>query len=223
VASPHRPREARRGDPDADIGEFLRAEGFDTPESLRQARAVLERNGLTRPGKQRISRAKLPAARGLLDSALLRVCANAECARMGRRPAGSARETAVVSPASCEVCGGSNNRRALAALAACLRANGVERLLVLGGTQAQHAEIQRALAGGGLHVRCVDGATGSHSKRDAAPDREWAQLLVVWGATPLPHKVSKLYTEDPPRHLRVVPLAKRGVEALCKAVIKSFD
>ena len=218
---------------DVEIEAFLKSKGFERPESRRQAREVLEREGLTRPGKLRIAVGKLPAAGTLLGKALLRVCEQEECIRLAvsaprtagepmRTAAGATREMVTVSAASCEVCGGSNNRRAVRALARCLGANRIDRVLVVGGTPAQHAEIEQLLGDEGIQLRAVDGARGSHSRRDALPRLEWAQLLVVWGATPLPHKVSKLYTDDPPAHLRVVPLAKRGVEALCREVIRSF-
>ena len=215
---------------DIGITELLRSEGFDSPQALGRARSVLEQAGLTRPGKERISREKLAGARRLLAAALLRVCDNDECVRLARagapaREAGTAapaREPVTVPPAACEVCAGSNNRRAARALARRLNAAGLGRILVVGGTPVQHSELQQLLAGDGVQVRCVDGAVGSHSKRDAAPNLRWAQLLVVWGATTLPHKVSKLYTDDPPPHVRRVPLAKRGVEALCREVLRSL-
>lgn len=207
---------------DVAIREFLAVEGFETGHAAERARAALERAGLTRPGKLRISEDKLPAARAVIGSAFLRVCEKEECARVAEGSGQAGRERVTVSAARCEVCGGSNTRRAAAALSRTLSAEGIERILVVGGTPAQHAEIHALVRGEGLQVRCVDGARGSHSRRDAAPNLDWAQVMVVWGATPLPHKVSKLYTDDPPPRLRVVPLAKRGVEALCREVIRSF-
>ncbi len=208
---------------DVDIGAFLRAQGFASGEALEWARAALEARGLTRAGKRRIAAAKLESARAALSQTLLRVCANPECARLGRA-GGGRRKPVTVDPAACEVCGGSNVRRATRALAHCLTSRGVRRLLIVGGKGAQHAEIEDPLTGAGLEVRFVDGSSGSHSRRDAAPDLEWAQVLVVWGATQLPHKVSKLYTDDVPPHLRgrTVRLARRGVEAVCREVMGHF-
>jgi hypothetical protein len=208
---------------DVDIEGFLRARGFTSPEALEEARAALERRGLTRAGKRRISGAKLESARAALFESLLRTCTNPECVRLASARAG-ARRAVTVEAGACEVCGGSNVRRATKALAHCLGLRAVRRLLVVGGKGAQHAEIEDALAESGLEVRFVDGSSGSHSRRDAAPDLEWAQVLVVWGATQLPHKVSKLYTTDVPAHLRgrTVRLARRGVEAVCREVIGHF-
>ena len=207
-------------DPDVDIEGLLRAEGFETKDSVALARKILERQGLTRAGKQRISRSKASGARELLRTSLLKVCQDAGCAELSRH---DRRQPVTVSAAACEVCAGSNNRRALISLARCLRDRGVRRVLVLGGKPEQHEDLGQALRAEGVETRCVDGTRGSHSRRDAAPHLEWAQLLVVWGATQLPHKVSRLYTDDPPAHLRVVPLARRGIEALCREVIRSYE
>jgi hypothetical protein len=208
---------------DVDIEAFLRGQGFVSAEALETARAALEARGLTRPGKRRIAEAKLPSARAALSGMLLLACANPECVRLARAGGGGRKPVSVEAPA-CAVCGGSNVRRATRALAHCLTSRGVRRLLIVGGKGVQHAEIEDPLAGAGLQVRFVDGRSGSHSRRDAAPDLEWAQVLVVWGATQLPHKVSKLYTDDLPAHLRgrTVRLARRGVEAVCREVMSHF-
>lgn len=207
---------------DVDIEAFLREEGFDTAGASERARRLLEQEGLTNPRKRRVARGKLPQLRRLLAERLVRVCGSAECLRaMGERAAEGA-EVVIVTAPSCQFCAGSNNRRALLALGHCLSEHRVDRVLVVGGTPTQHAELTQALGGQRIAVRCVDGSVGSHSRKDAGPDLEWAQLLVIWGATPLPHKVSRLYTVDPPPHLRVVKVARRGIEALCHEVIRSF-
>lgn len=203
-----------------DIDAFLRGEGYEPAASRARARGVLEAGQLTRSGKRGMAAEKVPAARALLASAFLRVCADEDCVRLAA--ASSGRGLVTVHGPACEVCGGSNNRRAARALALRLRRAGVDRLLVVGGTPALHAELDQLLGAQGIAMRFVDGAAGSHSARDAAPNLSWAQVMVVWGASPLPHKVSRLYTDAPPPHLRVVKLARRGIEALCREVLRSF-
>ena len=209
---------------DVDIDAFLRAEGFASAEALAAARAALEAGGLTHAGKRRIAEAKLDSARGALSRALQRLCASPQCGRVARA-GGGGRTPVRVDPAACEVCGGSNVRRATRALALCLSSRGVRRVLIVGGKGAQHTEIEDPLRAAGLEVRFVDGTSGSPSRRDAAPDLLWAEVLVVWGATQLPHKVSRLYTDDLPAHLRgrTVRLARRGIEAVCREVMTHFD
>ncbi len=205
-----------------DIDRLLRDEGFDTPEAAAAARAVLEEQGLTRPGKRNISTAKLPAVQTVLSSAFLRTCGSDECTRLAARK-GDGRRPVTVTPGACAVCGGSNNRRAAVALARRLREAGLRRLLIVGGTPTLHHELGQLLGPHGIDLRCVDGATGSHSARDAAPNLQWAEVAVIWGASPLPHKVSKLYTEAPPAHVRIVKFARRGIEALCREVLRSVE
>lgn len=205
---------------DIEIDALLTDEGFDTDDAQRRARACLEALGLTRAGKRNIAEAKLPAVHEALSSRFLRTCGREECRRLG---AADRREAATVTPLSCELCAGSNNRRAALALARRLRREHLSRLLIVGGTPRLHTELDRLLGPEGIELRVVDGAAGSHSARDAAPNLQWAQVMVIWGASPLPHKVSKLYTESPPAHIRVVKFARRGITALCHEVLRSFD
>jgi hypothetical protein len=209
---------------DLDIEAYLRSLGFASGPALAEARAALERGGLTRSGKRRIAETKLASARAILQAALLPSCGHPECVRLAAA-ADAGRRPVTVEASGCEICGGSNVRRATRSLASCLAARGVRRLLIVGGKGAQHAEIEDALAAAGLEARFVDGSRGSHSRRDAVPDLDWAQVLVVWGGTQLPHKVSKLYTDGLPAHLRgrTVKLARRGVEAVCREVMTHFS
>lgn len=204
------------------IASFLRGEGFDTGESLERARALLEVQQFTRPGKQGMADTKLPAARRALADGLRRLCPSDAGLAATEHHGADGREVVMVAGPSCEVCGGSNNRRAALKLGERIRSAGLTRMLVVGGTPTQHAEMDQLLAKEGLHLRYIDGATGSYSKRDALPDLQWAQVMVVWGATPLPHKVSHLYTDDPPPLLRVVKFARRGIEALCEEILRSL-
>ena len=206
-----------------DIETLLRSEGFDSADARMRARALLEEQGLTRPGKLRIATEKVPRVRDVLTASFLRICGNGECARLGADPRRDGREVMTVSPAACEVCGGSNNRRAALLLARTLKVRRIDRLLIVGGTPTLHTELEQLLSPHGLQLRYVDGAVGSHSARDAAPDLQWAQVVVIWGASPLPHKVSKLYTDPARTSARVVKFARRGIEALCSEVARSFD
>jgi hypothetical protein len=108
-------------------------------------------------------------------------------------------------------------------MAAALGRRGLRRLLVVGGSPSAHRELEELLAGRGIELRLVNAAEGTHTTRTARSGVDWADLIVVWGATPLPHKVSRLYTEGIPQRVRIVRLAKRGVEALCREVVRSLD
>jgi len=207
------------------------------------ARGVLESAALTRAGKRAIAAYKAEGARKAIAAALVRVCSD-ECARLAASgdtsgwavadapapsrngPKNSARAVRrpvrVTSAASCEVCGGSNNRRAaLAARSSLLRAN-ARRVLVVGGTATQQTELRALLGGGGIALQFVDGTSHSHSQRDAIANMRRSDVVVIWGSTPLRHAVSDLYTEAPVAGVRTITVARRGIEALCREVVRSF-
>jgi hypothetical protein len=210
-----------RADAPHSINDFLRARGYDTPDGMRRARAVLEAAGLTNARKKAIAGYKLAAAEGALASALVRVCGGG-CAALARAMSTERREPVVTSSATCEVCGGSNNRRAAIACAITLRRNRVRRLLVVGGSAPQQHELRSLLEGDGITLEFVDGTARSHSQRDAIANMRRADLVVVWGATPLRHAVSNLYTDAPLPGVRVITVPRRGIEALCGEIVRSY-
>ena len=197
------------------IDEFLTGEGFITEWARYQGRAILEQAGLTRAGKTGMAPGKLAQARAALARGALRTCGDPDCARLGS-PQQDGRLLVEGPPESCEVCHGSNNRRAALVLAEACRANGVRRLLILGGTGANHAELRDLLTGKGVSLRCIDGSAQTVTKRDALRDLDWAELMVVWASTPLPHKVSVSFTDERPTTLPMITVARRGIAALCR-------
>src|SRR5207302_6867366 len=88
---------------DVDIQRFLERVG----DALQRARTILEAAGLTRPGKRRIAEIKLDRARDVLRTQLIRVCHRKAC-----RDVDDPRPRVFVPAPSCELCGGSPNRRA---------------------------------------------------------------------------------------------------------------
>jgi hypothetical protein len=203
------------------INDFLRTQGYTTPDAIRRARAVLEAAGLTNARKEAIAGYKLAAAESALASALVRVCGD-ECAALARAMRSERREPVVTSGVGCEVCGGSNNRRAAVACAMTLRRNKVTRVLVVGGTAPQQHELRALLGGDGLELSFVDGTERSHSQRDAIANMRRNDVVVIWGPTPLRHAVSNLYTEAPLDGLRVITVPRRGIEALCGELVRSY-
>ncbi|MDP9237285.1 MAG: hypothetical protein M3P30_07810 [Chloroflexota bacterium] len=208
--------------PDAiNIEQFLSARGFDLPAASARAREVLEEQGLTHSGKQAFARTKLQSAERAIASALIRVCGDA-CLRLDRTGAGAAREAVTVSPQGCEICGGSNNRRAAIECVRMLLRRGIQHVVIVGGTDPQQHEVQQLFSGTGLEFRYVEGTKTSHTAKDALANKRWAQLVVIWAPTPLKHAVSNLYTQEPLPGVRVVPVSRRGIEALCVAITKSY-
>ena len=202
---------------DTDIEQWLASEGIVDRASRIEAMVVLAQAGLTRAGKQRMANHKLAAARAALWAGVTPVCADAAC----RAAIGSALLPIVTTARDrCVVCGGSNTKRAVKRMLEACEAAELRRILLLGGGKASHAELRAALNGSAVEMRMIDGAEGSPSNKTALPDLEWAQLCVVWASTPLPHRVSQNYTEQRPRDLPLITVARRGVEALCQEVTR---
>lgn len=202
---------------DTGIDEWLESEGIVDRRSRVEAMVVLAEAGLTRAGKQRMADSKLPRAREVLWAKVTPVCADAACIAAVGTPA---MPIVTTTRDRCCVCGGSNTRRAVKAMLEACAARGLQRILLLGGSKAAHVELRAALAGSPVEVRIIDGLNASPSTKTALPDLEWAQLLVVWASTQLPHRVSQSYTENRPRDLPQITVARRGVEALCQEVAK---
>ena len=200
------------------IDAFLRGEGFEDGTSRDTARAVLEAGGLTNPRKQGIDTNKLGRARQVLERHVVRVCCG-DCRSLA--PAG--RAALLVALANrCQVCEGSNNRRAALLLAKAMRAAGASKLLVIGGTGLLHRELQGLLGPAEIEVRGIDGTARTPSQKEAWADQHWADLVVVWASTPLPHKVSEMYTREPVGRAPLT-VARRGIEALCTELRISLE
>ena len=94
---------------------------------------------------------------------------------------------------------------------------GVKRLVVVAGSPAVRGELAATL-GAALQLRMVDGTerrTIDHSKADMA----WGDLVLLWGASELHHKVSMQYTNlADPAH-KLVRVQTRGVAALLQAAV----
>lgn len=203
------------------IDEFLRGEGFDTPAAAARARAVLEEGGVTRPGKHAFVATKLESARVMLAGTLIRVCGDA-CRVVDRAGPTAARESVIVTQPSCEVCGGSNNRRAAIAARRALARRGIRRIVVVGGSPGTREQLQREFAGADVEMKLIDGTVKSLTAKEAIAHEQWAQLVIIWGSTELRHAVSALYTKEPPPHLRLITVGRRSVEALCAEITRSY-
>jgi hypothetical protein len=197
-----------------DIATWLRELGFESEDSARTARETLEAAGLTRPGKSGMATTKLPRAKRAIADALILYCGDAECEAL--MPA-DGRQSVVVAAQACEVCGGSNNRRAIGEMASTCMEFAVTKLLVVGGTPRSEEALRRDLAPHAIELRVVSGTDNEPNLRDALDHCRWADLVAVWAPTPLPHKVSTLYT-GPQCDARRVLVHSRGLEAFAHAV-----
>ncbi|HLL55562.1 MAG TPA: hypothetical protein VK447_18525 [Myxococcaceae bacterium] len=201
---------------DRDIDQWFTEVGLSLPVSRSRLREALEAEGLTRAGKKRISDEKLPKLSALLQERFYRHCGSPDCHKVAL---GSGREPLQADKKSCERCGGSDNHRAGVELLEAFRRTGLRKLLVVGGSPSVREELIEQLAGE-IELRMIDGTerrTGDRAKADL----DWADLVLIWGASELHHKVSLLYTQAPhPQRKKVVLVPKRGVAALLAAGVE---
>jgi hypothetical protein len=202
---------------DVEIGTWLAGLGYGPGPSHQRARAALEEAQLTRPGKARISAEKLARAAELLAGRFSLHCSSPACAEAARRTGRDPLPAA--SKALCHHCGGSDNARAAQDLIAACTAAGVRRILVVGGSPSVREELHAAL-GTALELRTVDG-TERRTQERARSDLEWADLVLLWGATELDHKVSTHYAHPAaPLRGKVVHVARRGIASLLGAAVE---
>jgi len=142
-----------------------------------------------------------------------------ECARYPV-PEG-ARVVPATAAVACASCGGSVNKRAAMELVDTFRQHQLHRLLVVGGGPGTAEEL-RALLDGQIDVRIVDGESHRNATQ-ADAELRWADVVVVWSSTILPHKVSKLYTDAREFRDKLVTVPRRGVAALCQTVVEKIS
>jgi hypothetical protein len=201
---------------DHDIDAWLAERGISLADSRERARNALVEAKVINPKKARMSDQKLERAEAVLAGRYFRVCGTAACMQVA---VASGREPLLVEPKThCERCGGSDNQRAVVDFLEACRKKGVRRMVVVGGSPAVREELE-ARIGGQVELRMVDGTERRTGER-ARHDLEWADLVLVWGATELHHKVSEHYTHGPPAlHHKVVHVARRGVSSLLAEAI----
>ena len=187
------------------LSELLSSRGLEG-QSAETALLELYRRGLTRPGKTRIAEKKAGAVDEALAHGFRRRCGRQECS-------GGAddRVEIRVAPTHCDVCGGSDNRRAVDRMVAGMRNAGITRLLVAGGSPGTRGDLER-LCGGRIELRFVTGES-SVRRRDAAALVRWCDVALIWASTEIPHKATAAI-----RGAKVLTVDRRGVAALALAV-----
>lgn len=155
-------------------------------------------------------------------AALTPVCSHPTC----RAVAAAERRVAVpVTPSRCEVCRGSDNRRAWREMAQAATVATRTRIIVVGGADDSHAEV-RTLAAltPSLDVTIVDG-TSRQTRQQAKTRVRHADVVAIWSSTQLDHKVSDVYKSEAdaqPGALRVaVREGGRGVKALAESITEA--
>lgn len=195
---------------DLPISDLLADIGF-TGESANTARAALEEAGLTQPGRVNISLAKRPRIEEVL-SRFARACTHPRCQTAAKQ---SGRELVPVRRHACEFCGGSDNQRSIGEMLETMRQTGYSSLLIVGGTPNIEQEFL-SLVDKRCEVKFVLGHEHRNEKL-AGHDAQRFDVVVVWGSTPIPHKLSLLYKKFSP-----VVVQRRGIAALADAVTQKI-
>ena len=206
---------------DIAIADLLTQEGFDTLPAFQSAREVLISKGLTNAGKTNISAAKLPRVREVLAGELYRACSDPLCQTMARLECGS-RKIVPVSSAGCRICGGKTSRRCMEAASRLLAQHGICRVVIVGGTSADHDEIAREARGKSVKFRFVDGTRAGRATKLARAHISWADLVVIWTNKPLKHSVSNTYTGNRSMAGRIVYANRTGVAAMISQVARQI-
>ena len=190
--------------------------GITAPGAQKSAREALSRAGIisSRPNRTNIASEKVDRAREALDAAFLWHCGNGDC----RRQAESSKSL-LVDQAHCTICGGSKDRSSLKEMASALTAAGINKVLVVGGTEAKRREI-REKSPPGVDWRLVDG-TRSKDDRYFRHNRRWAEIIVIWGSTVLDHRVSSHFESKGDD--RVITVTRRSIGALAEAVVEHLN
>lgn len=210
--------------PDIAIDTMLAGFGIAHSE-FDQARAALFEWGVIqrRPDRVNIAGSKCGPAREVLELLFLWHCNNGECRQTARDDIDDAGDNGLalllVQQSACEICGGSPSARSLERMAAALDAAGRSRILVVGGTERKEREI-RQKSPVSIEWRFVDGKV-ARDDRYYQPDRDWAQIIVIWQSTPLDHRVSAHF--DGKGDERVITVRRRGVAALAGEVVRHLN
>ena len=206
---------------DIAIADLLTQEGFDTLPAFQMAREVLIGRGLTNARKTNIHVAKLPRVREVLAGELYRACSDPLCQTMAKLECGS-RRIVTVSPVGCRICGGKSLRRCLEVASRLFQQHGIFRVLIVGGTNTDHEEIERQARGKSVLFRFVDGTRAGRATQLAEAYVRWADLVVIWTNKPLKHSVSITYTGNRNRAGRIVYANRTGVAAMISQVARQI-
>lgn len=178
---------------------------------------MLEAAGLTRPGKARMSEEKRARAEEALRAKLFLHCTQPDCLAFAKA---SGLEPVACDPRNtCQRCGGSENARAVKDVLDAFRKHGFSKLVIVGGSPTVRQELER-LAPSELELRLVDG-TKARPLEQAKADLQWGDVVLLWGATELHHKVSNQYQDNATGawKRKLVHVPKRGIAQLLAGLL----
>lgn len=193
---------------DVSLAELLSKHGFEG-KNADMALDFLQERRLTRPGKKRIAISKTDNVLEVLREAFIQVCGKDACTR---RSAGDLRKQVRTDARYCDICGGQDNRRAVDEMLSAMRCRGVKKLLVMGGSPNTRSELER-LCNTSCELRFITDEDSSADKK-IIPQRDWADIVVIWKSTQISHKMTTALRRSP----KAITVTRRGITALADAV-----
>jgi len=188
--------------PRISLAEALVARGLSDPDEQAQAVAALTGTESARRLMESLETRDIVGLRSALERRLALVCGSSGCSA----PAGAA--VIEVSPARCELCGGSEIQRAATRFIQACEAAGVARVRFVGGSPNYRTQLEALFPRRGpltVHTTAGDRRVPLH--RAKAQQRS-DDLVVIWGATELDHATSGAYRAQ---FGRVETIAHRGI------------
>lgn len=124
-----------------------------------------------------------------------------------------------VAPERCDVCGGSDTRRALEHFVERCVESGLRRVRIVGGSPNYHTELRRLLGGDRrIELKLIRG-DGRRNQNDAKNDQKHADIVIIWGGTILDHSTSGHYD---PSAGRVLIVAHRGIAGMLQRATEAL-
>lgn len=200
--------------------KFLVEEGFTTPEARELARELLITNGLTRPHKKSFDPTKIPKIRESIRKNFVQICSDI-CLHLISDE--DKRKPIVVAKEKCEVCRNSNLKQKFLKVSRLFERRGVKRLLVVGGSNTYHTQLRDLFAGTGVETRFVEGDNKSHSTKQVLANKNWTQVIVIWGPTILRHNISDMYLRGDKEGFKLIVVRNRGLGAFFEELIQTFS
>lgn len=202
---------------DIPIKKMLANIGVTDPESQTTATSHLADSCIIsrRRRRTKIAGSKLKRVEESLREGFVWHCNSGDCKQSANAGAEN-RPQLLVEKSYCSHCGGSADRQALQRMAEAMATASLSRVLVVGGTEKKTRELQEKSGNLQIEWRFIDGTKAKDSNY-YRPHRNWADVIVIWGSTPLDHRVSVHFTECPDS--RVVALTRRSIGALAQSVI----
>ena len=153
------------------------------------------------------------ATRAWLDERMALLCGRPDC------PAPPGRAVVTVPPERCDVCGGSDIRRAVRRFIDACLITGLLRVVIVGGSPRYHRQLSELVTDQRVRLRLIPGDR-RRSAKQAKADQEGADVVIVWGGTMLDHSVSELYGTGP---ARVVRVPHRGIARMLEQAADAMD